>query len=84
LTDLLWLIFNTSERREHLEEEDEKLQKLHQDAIEGKYRTKRRDRGVGFDESDSEGEDDTNRRIRQKIAKKRRINDDTLDALGKF
>ncbi|KAG8218354.1 hypothetical protein J3R82DRAFT_3973 [Butyriboletus roseoflavus] len=68
--------------REHEEEDDQRLQKLHQDAIEGKYRMKRRDRGVGFDEDSDEDDDDDARRIRQRIHKKRKIEGDSLEALG--
>ncbi|KIK91696.1 hypothetical protein PAXRUDRAFT_830609 [Paxillus rubicundulus Ve08.2h10] len=69
--------------REHEEEDDQQVQKLHQDAIEGRLRMKRRDRGVGFqDDSDDDEDDDEARRIRQRMYKKRKIEDDDLEALG--
>ncbi|KAF8558978.1 hypothetical protein OG21DRAFT_1480851 [Imleria badia] len=69
--------------REHEEEDDERLQKLHQDAVEGKFRMKRsRDRGVGFEDESDEDDDDDARRIRQRIHKKRKIEGDSLEALG--
>ncbi|KAG2148095.1 MRC1-like domain-containing protein [Suillus clintonianus] len=70
--------------REHEEEDDQKLEKLHQDAIDGKFRMKRRDRGIGFDEdSDDDEEDENNRRIRRGMNKKRKIDGDTLEDLGR-
>ncbi|KAF8845644.1 hypothetical protein BDN67DRAFT_1033013 [Paxillus ammoniavirescens] len=70
--------------REHEEEDDQQVQKLHQDAIEGKLRMKRRDRGVGFqdDSDDDDDGDDEARRIRQRMYKKRKIEGDNLEALG--
>ncbi|OJA13418.1 hypothetical protein AZE42_05784 [Rhizopogon vesiculosus] len=60
--------------REHEEEDDKKVEKLHQDAIQGKLRVKRRDRGIGFDDdSDNDEEDEHNRRIRRGMNKKRKI-----------
>ncbi|KAG1753709.1 MRC1-like domain-containing protein [Suillus paluster] len=70
--------------REHEEEDDKKLEKLHHDAVEGKLRMKRRDRGIGFDEdSDDEDEDENNRRIRRSMNKKRKVDGDTLEDLGR-
>jgi len=61
------------------------VEKLHQDAVQGKLRTKRRDRGIGFDEdSDNDEEDEHNRRIRRGMNKKRKIDGDTLEDLGKW
>lgn len=68
--------------REHEEEDDQLLQKLHQDAIQGKFRMKRRDRGVGFEDDSDEDDDDDARRIRRRIHKKRKIEGDSLEALG--
>ena len=68
--------------REHEEEDDQRLQKLHQEAIEGKFRMKRRDRGVGFEDESDEDDDDDARRIRERIRKKRKIEGDSLEALG--
>ena len=42
---------------------------------------KRRDRGVGFDD-DSDEDDEDAHRIRQRIHKKRKIEGDSLEALG--
>ncbi|OBZ76695.1 hypothetical protein A0H81_04027 [Grifola frondosa] len=70
--------------REHQEADDRALEKIHLDAVEGKYRTKRRDRGVGFEDSDSDDDDDEARRLRRgAIHKKRRIDGDTLEELAK-
>jgi mediator of replication checkpoint protein 1 len=62
--------------------DDAALEKLHQDAVDGKLRGKRRDRGIGFEDSDSDDDDDvaSSRKIRYK---KRRVEGDTLDAIGK-
>ncbi|KIJ70449.1 hypothetical protein HYDPIDRAFT_78205 [Hydnomerulius pinastri MD-312] len=68
--------------REHEEEDDQRLEKLHQDAIEGKFRMKRRDRGVGFEDDSDDDDDDEARRIRQRMYKKRKIEGDDLEALG--
>ena len=60
------------------------MQKYHQAAIEGKYRIKRRGGGFAMEDSDSdEDEDDEARRARRRMYKKRRIEGDTLEALGK-
>ncbi|KAF9224303.1 hypothetical protein BS17DRAFT_779610 [Gyrodon lividus] len=68
--------------REHEEEDDQQLEKLHQNAIEGKFRMKRRDRGVGFEDDSDEDDDDEARRIRQRMYKKRKVEGDDLEALG--
>lgn len=66
-------------QREHEAADDAELLKLHQNAAAGKLRGKRRDRGIGLGESDSEDE----YRARPKIyAKKRKIDGDELEALG--
>ncbi|KAG1756055.1 hypothetical protein EDB19DRAFT_1902237 [Suillus lakei] len=53
------------------------------DLVQEKFRTKRRDRGIGFDEdSDDDEEDENNRRIRRGMNKKRKIDGDTLEDLG--
>ncbi|KAG2361993.1 hypothetical protein BDR07DRAFT_1407958 [Suillus spraguei] len=64
--------------REHEDEDDKKLEKLHQDAVEGKFRMKRRDQ-----DSDDDEEDENNRRIRRGMNKKRKIDGDTLEDLGR-
>jgi hypothetical protein len=57
---------------------------LHRDAVEGKLRSKRKNRGVGLsDDSDDDDDDDEHDRARRrKMLKKRRIAGDTLDDLG--
>lgn len=70
--------------REHQEQDDAELERIHRDAVSGNLRAKRRDRGIGFEDSDSDDEDDENARRRKKIAKKRRLDGgDSLDQLGK-
>ncbi|KAL6309572.1 MRC1-like domain-containing protein [Sparassis latifolia] len=69
--------------REHQQEDDRALEKVHMDAIEGKYRTKRRDRGVGFDGSDSDDDDEARRLRRNTISKKRKIDRDSLEELAR-
>ena len=71
--------------REHQEADDAKLQRYHQDAAEGKMRAKRRDRGLGFEDSDTEDEDGDDADRRRRIAKKRKMEggiEDSLDKLG--
>ena len=77
-----WLIICP---REHEEEEDALRQKYHQDAVDGKFRAKRRG-GVSMDDSDSDGdgEDYESKRLREKMNKKRKIEGDTLEDLGKL
>ena len=43
-----------------------------------------RDRGVGFEDESDEDDDDDARRIRQRIHKKRKIEGDSLEALGQL
>lgn len=68
--------------REHEAEDDQRLEKLHQEVVEGKYRKKRLGRGVNLDEDSEDEDDDENRRIRQRLPKKRKIEGDDLEALG--
>jgi mediator of replication checkpoint protein 1 len=49
--------------------------------VEGKRRAKRRDRGIGL--SDSESEDSESENRRRTYSKKRKIDNDTLDELGR-
>ena len=73
----------SSSPREHAQEDDAELEKLHKNAIAGKLRHKRRDRGLGFEDSDSDvDEEDEAKRIRRRMYKKRKIEGDSLDALG--
>jgi mediator of replication checkpoint protein 1 len=69
--------------REHLAEDDKALEKLHQDAIEGKFRIKRKHGDVGLsDDSDEDEDDDRARAIRLSMLKKQKMDDATLEALG--
>ncbi|KAI6165006.1 hypothetical protein EDD17DRAFT_1506348 [Pisolithus thermaeus] len=68
--------------REHEAEDDQKLEKFHQEVVEGKYRKKRLGRGVNLDEDSEDDDDDGDRRIRQRLSKKRKIEGDDLEALG--
>ncbi|KII95919.1 hypothetical protein PLICRDRAFT_694035 [Plicaturopsis crispa FD-325 SS-3] len=68
--------------REHEELDDQELEKLHRAAIEGQFRVKRRDRGVGFDDDEDEDEDAADRARRRKMNKRRRIDGDNLEELG--
>jgi mediator of replication checkpoint protein 1 len=68
--------------REQLGQDDQELEKIHRDAVDGKLRTKRRNRGIGLDDSDDDDDDDFARSIRSRIRKKRKIEGDNLEALG--
>ena len=69
--------------REHLEEDDKVIEKIHRDAVEGKLRVKRRG-GVNMDdESEEDEEDEADKRRRRLMAKRRKIDGDSLDELGK-
>ncbi|KZT12783.1 uncharacterized protein LAESUDRAFT_719092 [Laetiporus sulphureus 93-53] len=68
--------------REHQQEDDQALEKLHRDAAEGKLRVKRRDRGVGFEDSESDEDEEDARARRRKMIKKRKIDHDSLDQLS--
>lgn len=66
--------------REHLEEDDAALQKIHEAAVAGKLRGgKKRGRDVAM--SDSESEDEEYRRPK---SKKRKVIGDKLEDLGTF
>ncbi|KAI0921280.1 hypothetical protein AcW2_006301 [Taiwanofungus camphoratus] len=67
--------------REHQEEDDRELEKVHRDATEGKLRSKRRDRGVGFEDSESDSDDEGAKEVRRTFNKKRRIEGDSLEEL---
>ncbi|KAK0467989.1 MRC1-like domain-containing protein [Desarmillaria tabescens] len=59
--------------QEQAEQDDLRLQKYHQDAVEGKYRTKKRRNGVDLDDSDSDDDDDAaDERRRRRMNKKQR------------
>jgi len=69
--------------REDMELDDQELEKLHQAAVQGELRRKRRHRGIGLDDSDDESdEDERARKIRRKMNKSQRIDRDNIKALG--
>ena len=69
--------------REHAGQDDLEIEKLHQAAIQGELRRKKRHHGVGMDDSDDEsGEDERNRRIRRGMHKKPKIDRDNIKDLG--
>lgn len=59
---------------EHEELDDKAREKAARDAATGKLRVKRRDRGIGFEDSDSDEGSDDGRRARP-ANKKPRLND---------
>lgn len=70
--------------REHEEQDDAKIAKVVHDVVQGRMRTKRRNRGLGMEDSDSEEEDEEARMLRRKsMNKKRRIEGDKLEDLAK-
>lgn len=61
------------------------MAKVVHDVVQGRMRTKRRNRGLGMEDSDSEEEDEEARMLRRKsMNKKRRIEGDKLEDLGAF
>jgi mediator of replication checkpoint protein 1 len=69
--------------REHQEEDDKHNEKIHRDAVEGKMRVKRRG-GISLDDdSDEDEEDEADKQRRRQMAKRRKIDGDNLDELGK-
>lgn len=63
--------------------DDQALQKIHEDAIHGEFRKKRRNHGVGINDSDEDTDDDEKgRRIRQGMHKKQKVDRDDIKALG--
>jgi len=73
--------------REQAAEDDAALERLHQAAAQGELRSKKRDRGIGLNGSDSEdsGDEEENRRLRRTLAKKRKLRGgDGLEALGEI
>lgn len=68
--------------REHEAEDDQRREKFHQEVVEGKYRKKRLGRGLNLDEDSDDEDDEADRRIRQRVNKKRKIDGDNLEALG--
>jgi mediator of replication checkpoint protein 1 len=79
------LLTSILSHREQQELDDQKLQKLHEDATKGELRKKRRNNGVGFDGSDDDSdEDEKSRRIRQGMNKKRKVDRGDIKALGSW
>lgn len=68
--------------QEHRELDDAADEKIARDAAEGKMRIKRRNRLLDFEDEESDEEDDDARRRRQRMAKKRKIDGDSLDQLA--
>jgi mediator of replication checkpoint protein 1 len=69
--------------REHADQDDREIQKLHQAAIQGDLRKKKRNHGVGLDDSDDDSDDEEkNRRIRRGMNKKPKIDRDNIRDLG--
>lgn len=69
-----------SSRREHIEEDDKKLEELHQAAVQGQLRRKR-NRGVGIDDGDDSDEDD-NERARRAMKRARKSDRTDIKGLG--
>ncbi|KAG8909170.1 hypothetical protein FRC00_010592 [Tulasnella sp. 408] len=57
--------------QEQLAQDDAALEKYHAAATKGEYRGKKRDRGIGLSDDESDGDDDDNRRRRLALRKKR-------------
>ena len=68
--------------REIQEIDDQNMQKIVTDVIEGKKRTRRRNGGATLDDSESEDEEEENARRRRKMYKRARTVDGHLAALG--
>lgn len=78
-----WLLILIS--REQQELEDQELEKLHQAAVRGEMRQKKRNHGVGMEDSDDDSdEDDRARKIRRDMYKKRKIDRDNIKELGLY
>ncbi|KAF8631123.1 hypothetical protein AX15_002470 [Amanita polypyramis BW_CC] len=70
--------------KEDMEREDQELENLHQAAAQGELRRKRRNRGIGLDDSDEESDEDERvRKIRRKMNKSQRIDRGDIRALAK-
>jgi mediator of replication checkpoint protein 1 len=66
--------------REQAEEADEKLEKMHMAVVQGEHR--KRQRGVGVDDSDEESEDGGNSRARRAMKKLKMIERGDIKDLG--
>ncbi|KAI0347403.1 hypothetical protein BDW22DRAFT_524268 [Trametopsis cervina] len=69
--------------QEHRAIDDAAEEKIARDAAEGKLRIKRRNNLLDFDDDESDDEDWEAKRARERMAKKRRIDGDTLEAIEK-
>jgi MRC1-like domain len=82
----LWRVDINTHCREHQTADDARIEKEVQDVVAGKRRTRRRGGAgglLGSDESDEDEDDEEARALRQRLAKKRRVEGDTLDALAR-
>lgn len=82
----LWHVDINTKCREHQTADDARLEKEVQDVVAGKKRTRRRGGAgglLGSDDSDEDEDDEEARALRQRLAKKRRVAGDTLDALAR-
>ena len=68
--------------QEHRAQDDATDEKIARDAAEGKLRVKRRNNLLDFEDDESDEDDYDARRARERMAKKRRIEGDTLEAIG--
>lgn len=75
---------DATDRREQIQQDDQAAEKLHLAAVHGELRVRKRNRGLGLEDSDDEEESDEehNRRIRQNIHKRSRIDRDDIKSLG--
>lgn len=70
--------------QEHRALDDAMDEKIARDAAEGKLRVKRRNNLLDFEDDESDDDDYDARRARERMAKKRRIEGDTLEAIGTY
>ncbi|KAG5349503.1 hypothetical protein C0989_003379 [Termitomyces sp. Mn162] len=68
--------------QEHGKDDDETLQKLHEAAIKGELRKKRKNRGFMNDSDDESDEDERDKQIRRQIHKKQRIDRASIKELS--
>lgn len=69
--------------REHLEDDDKRLEELHKAAVQGELR-KKRNRGVGIDDSDEESDVEDNERARRAMKKARKSDRNDIKGLGSY
>lgn len=73
-----------SEIREQNAEDDAQREKLAREVVAGKHRNRRRGRGDNMDLDDDDESEDDGRHGSRNYLKKRKIDNDDLDELGKF